>query len=468
MPNKTLYDVLQVSRHADPETIKAAYKSLVQRYHPDRNPDNPDAEKILKEINHAYEVLSDPVKRAGYDAAENDEAQTAGHKDWSGYSSAPAGNNDSRQNQDAGRKDWSSYSSGAAPAGYGADSKWGDPIDRSATTAKKRGYLWMLDLMPGVALGKMCSKLVSTSFEGSPDATGWAVGFAMLFGGVIGIALFQYIRTRITKNMQNSRNVFFVSLSLALGFALAIITTTALIERSAKQSQRQLTNDEEIKNFLNAPPAAPKEISYEDAVKAQASPSTNLQQTMALAEQGNAIAQYNLAVAYRDSLGVPQDYAQAAQWFRKAADQGSAYAQTNLGSMYYDGQGVPQDRTNAALWYRKAAEQGLPLPQYALSAMYDNGIGVPQDYEQAMMWCRKAAEQGNVDAQYGLGYLYHAGHGVPRDYTQAMMWYITAKAGGSTLANQNLQQLERLSTPAQIAEAQRMAQVWWAVHHAAN
>ena len=66
---KTFYDVLQVSREADPEVIKAAYKSLVQRYHPDKNPNNPDAEKFLKTINQAYEVLSDPAKRAGYDAA---------------------------------------------------------------------------------------------------------------------------------------------------------------------------------------------------------------------------------------------------------------------------------------------------------------------------------------------------------------------------------------------------------------
>jgi hypothetical protein len=69
MAKKTFYDVLQVSPSADPEIIKAAYKSLVQRYHPDKNAGNPEAEKYLKIINRAYEVLSDPVKRAGYDAA---------------------------------------------------------------------------------------------------------------------------------------------------------------------------------------------------------------------------------------------------------------------------------------------------------------------------------------------------------------------------------------------------------------
>lgn len=69
MTKKTYYDVLQVSPNADPEVIKAAYSSLVQRYHPDKNPGNPDAEQYFKIINRAYEVLSDPAKREGYDAA---------------------------------------------------------------------------------------------------------------------------------------------------------------------------------------------------------------------------------------------------------------------------------------------------------------------------------------------------------------------------------------------------------------
>ena len=64
---ESLYDVLEVSRTASPEVIRAAYKSLVQRYHPDKNPDNPDAENLLKLINHAYETLSDPATRSAYD-----------------------------------------------------------------------------------------------------------------------------------------------------------------------------------------------------------------------------------------------------------------------------------------------------------------------------------------------------------------------------------------------------------------
>lgn len=61
------YEVLEVSAKASPAVIKAAYKSLVQRYHPDKN--NNDAASVLRtaQIVQAYEVLSDDVRRAGYD-----------------------------------------------------------------------------------------------------------------------------------------------------------------------------------------------------------------------------------------------------------------------------------------------------------------------------------------------------------------------------------------------------------------
>ncbi len=61
------YDNLKVSRDAPQEVIRAAYKSLAQKYHPDRN-DDPQAPRILQIINAAYDVLSDPAKRAEHDS----------------------------------------------------------------------------------------------------------------------------------------------------------------------------------------------------------------------------------------------------------------------------------------------------------------------------------------------------------------------------------------------------------------
>src|ERR1700742_1438449 len=61
-----LYGVLGVSRDADADTIKKAYRRLARQLHPDVNPD-PETQERFKEVTRAYEVLSDPQKRAAYD-----------------------------------------------------------------------------------------------------------------------------------------------------------------------------------------------------------------------------------------------------------------------------------------------------------------------------------------------------------------------------------------------------------------
>lgn len=64
---KDFYKTLGVERTADDKTIKKAFRRLAKQYHPDTNPNNPGAEAKFKEINEAYEVLSDADKRAAYD-----------------------------------------------------------------------------------------------------------------------------------------------------------------------------------------------------------------------------------------------------------------------------------------------------------------------------------------------------------------------------------------------------------------
>jgi curved DNA-binding protein CbpA len=63
----THYDNLKVARNAPPEVIRAAYRTLSQKFHPDRNPGNAEAARIMAIINTSYEVLSDPNKRQEHD-----------------------------------------------------------------------------------------------------------------------------------------------------------------------------------------------------------------------------------------------------------------------------------------------------------------------------------------------------------------------------------------------------------------
>jgi hypothetical protein len=156
------------------------------------------------------------------------------------------------------------------------------------------------------------------------------------------------------------------------------------------------------------------------------------------AEQGHPVAQYNLGFMYVDGSGVPQDDAEAVRWFRLAADQGDADAQVNLGSMYANGSGVPQDDAEAVRWFRLAGEQGHAAAQSALGIGYRTGRGVPQDEAEAVRWYRLAADQGDAYAQSTLGFMYDTGEGVPEDDAEAVRWYRLAAEQGLAQAQYNL------------------------------
>ena len=118
------------------------------------------------------------------------------------------------------------------------------------------------------------------------------------------------------------------------------------------------------------------------------------------------------------------------QSLRQRAEAGDAQAQRILGSAYSVGKEIPQNYEEAAKWFRRAAEQGDDMAQCRLAIMYSLGNGVPQNYAKAIDLSRQAAMRGNVLAQFFMGGLHALGRGVPQNYREAYVWYSIAAANG--------------------------------------
>jgi len=159
---------------------------------------------------------------------------------------------------------------------------------------------------------------------------------------------------------------------------------------------------------------------------------------------GDAEAQYLLGRHFDigDSEYVAKDYVKAVEWYTKAAEQGHAIAQFNLGICYYNGEGVAKDYVKAAEWYTKAAEQGHAEAQNNLGYCYYNGEGIDKDYVKAAEWYTKAAEQGHAEAQNNLGYCYYWGRSVGKDYVKAVEWFTKAAEQGDEDAKEKLKLIE--------------------------
>jgi TPR repeat protein len=107
------------------------------------------------------------------------------------------------------------------------------------------------------------------------------------------------------------------------------------------------------------------------------------------------------------------------------------------------------------------AEQGNSDAQHVLG----NAYFWRQEYQNTAKWYRRSANQGDTKAQQDLGHMYLKGQGVPRDYVEAYKWFALAAANERDQpwqhwAGEELNDLDRLMTRVQIAEAQRLAKEW--------
>ncbi len=227
----------------------------------------------------------------------------------------------------------------------------------------------------------------------------------------------------------------------------------------------------------------------------------DFRQNMLSAEQGDAIAQFQVGYAYHFGIGVQQDDIESFRWMKLAAEQGVTEAQLNLGQYYEHGAGVDQDLEAARHWYREAAETGFPEAQFLLAKIYGAGLGVSPDFEEAARWMRAAAEQdlavaqfahaldnfhgfgvpldlqaaliwmeraanqNHVEAQFVLGIWYEEGEGVEKDVISAYMWYLLAASNGHAAALEHIERLESSLTKKELKRAEGLANRWVEIHY---
>ena len=148
MDYKDYYKILGVERKASEEEIRKAYRELAKQHHPDRNPDNKQAEERFKEINEAYQVLSDPQKRSVYDRVGSDYSNwqrrgAPGDFNWNDYGGGFPGG--ARVNYEDLEEMF-----GGAGAGGGGFSDFFRTIfgmrEEQAARARSQGYQQALDI----------------------------------------------------------------------------------------------------------------------------------------------------------------------------------------------------------------------------------------------------------------------------------------------------------------------------------
>lgn len=181
-----------------------------------------------------------------------------------------------------------------------------------------------------------------------------------------------------------------------------------------------------------------------------------------------AVAGSATAGPYEDGVAAAQrgDHVAAMALWRPLADEGNADAQFRIAVLYDLGRGVAQDPAAAVHWYRMAADRGHANAQHNLGTMYELGEGVEPDYAlaAAIVWFRRAALQGYAPAQCSLGVMFMLGRGVRRDDIEAYKWLTLAMesksqthASVAALARKNRELVALRISPHQAAIGERHA-----------
>ena len=175
---------------------------------------------------------------------------------------------------------------------------------------------------------------------------------------------------------------------------------------------------------------------------------------VALANKGDAEAQYHVGMMHNNGIGTQQDPKQAFEWFQKSAASSDPLAAYKVGC-YYAGQfaGTVTPDSNEALKYKLvAAKAGYALAQHDVAILYDRQ-GNP---EEALKWWKAAGDQGYPQALFGLSMAYSAGKGAPRDLSLSYAYFKLSKVA----PKKNVNEMAGMLSKPELEKAEKLVSEW--------
>ena len=190
------------------------------------------------------------------------------------------------------------------------------------------------------------------------------------------------------------------------------------------------------------------------AMPARAGDADTFKAMVALADKGNAEAQYHVGMMHNNGIGTPQDPKQAFEWFQKATVSNDPLGAYKLGC-YYAGQfaGVVPTDSNEALKYKLvAAKAGYALAQQDVANHYDRQ-GNP---DEALKWWKAAADQGYPGALFSLSMAHSAGKGTPKDMSLSYAYFKLSKVA----PKKNVNEFAGMLSKPELEKAEKLVSEW--------
>ncbi|MDX1252170.1 MAG: DnaJ domain-containing protein [Gammaproteobacteria bacterium] len=486
---KTLYDIFGISPDASAESIRTAYKSLVQRHHPDKNRGDPHSEEILKAINYAYSILSNTKKRAAYDLSlglhhnHHDAVQTRhapvtptppaappepppaaspAPEQPASRPSAPEKpvpqRNDTVQN--------AAKPSETMPPPYTSEMPSGPTRVRIATAvlgiALVGGFLAFL--LPGrndnVEIAPLASNslsgtaVVQNSTQDAPAATTTPPQKGTAPAGEQGIVSSRAISPANDhpEKIASAPDTHQTPPAAVPPEKPTTAPTPPAVVKAPNKAAEQVQPVQPAKTLaMNANTGNAAQPAQEKIVTPQAKAANSADKS-----SGKPAPPFHNPTAAKDvapkTSAIEQKQTPATLPSAKTPPPPTAPAPKTV-----DAPPPSPSHQAAAEPASKPIVSGDATAHYKEGLRHEKGESTTQDYSEAARLYQKAAAQGVADAQYRLGRLYTLGKGVPLDNVEAYAWLSLAAASHVEAAKPIVEYLGNIMTPQQIEEAKRKA-----------